>query len=372
MWMKKNILLFGLLILFFTSYAQDFSGQWKGIFTDKSITSIGGTECDYVLELECKGNSVKGSSYTYSSDGTKTYYSICSVVGFINRKQKYIEVKETERTKTNWPINVGNCLQVHRLTYYKQGDSAILKGDWEPAPDQGNCGYGMTVLNRRELKQSFPNLNAAAKKPFKQNTAPSAEKKSIAKKIEKIKPPVAKQTTPVAPKKIVVKPRIKRADESKTETATIQSKKSTIPKEDLISTEPVPSKDGPEVILSPKVKFEKRNNTVLETISVKNKCVKVDLYDNGEVDGDSISLFYNGKLLMSSKRLSEKPISLTINVEDDTVNELVMYAENLGTIPPNTALMVVTDGPRRYEVRITSDLQKSGVIDFIHKAEDEK
>jgi hypothetical protein len=46
---------------------------------------------------------------------------------------------------------------------------------------------------------------------------------------------------------------------------------------------------------------------------------------------------------------------------------LVMYAENLGEIAPNTALMVVTDGPHRYEVRIASDLQKSGVIRFIHK-----
>ena len=44
-----------------------------------------------------------------------------------------------------------------------------------------------------------------------------------------------------------------------------------------------------------------------------------------------------------------------------------MYAENLGEIPPNTALMVVTDGENRYEVRISSDLEKSGVIRFVYK-----
>ena len=44
-----------------------------------------------------------------------------------------------------------------------------------------------------------------------------------------------------------------------------------------------------------------------------------------------------------------------------------MYADNLGSIPPNTALMVVTDGGNRYEVRISSDLQKSGLIRFVHK-----
>jgi len=103
---------------------------------------------------------------------------------------------------------------------------------------------------------------------------------------------------------------------------------------------------------------------------VENVSVKVSLYDNGEIDGDSVSLFYNGKLLLSHQRLSDKPITLTINVDKDkTVNELVMYAENLGSIPPNTALMVVYDGPNRYEIRITSDLQKSGAIRFVHKSD---
>ncbi|MEO5967810.1 MAG: hypothetical protein ABIP69_06090, partial [Ferruginibacter sp.] len=67
-------------------------------------------------------------------------------------------------------------------------------------------------------------------------------------------------------------------------------------------------------------------------------------------------------------RLSEKAVSLTLSInENPEVNELVIYAENLGTIPPNTALMVVTDGKMRYEVRIDSDLKRSGVIHFILK-----
>jgi hypothetical protein len=71
---------------------------------------------------------------------------------------------------------------------------------------------------------------------------------------------------------------------------------------------------------------------------------------------------------LSEKRLSEKPISLLLTIEDnDDVNELVMFAENLGVIAPNTALMIVTDGPNRYEVRISSDLEKSGVIRFVRK-----
>ena len=127
-------------------------------------------------------------------------------------------------------------------------------------------------------------------------------------------------------------------------------------------------KNTQDKVISPRPDFDKRNNNLIKIIEVGNTVVKVDLYDNGEIDGDSISLFYNGKLLLSRKRLSDKPITLNIKVDkDNSMNELVMYAENLGTIPPNTALMVVTDGSNRYEVRITSDLKKSGTIRFALK-----
>jgi len=118
-----------------------------------------------------------------------------------------------------------------------------------------------------------------------------------------------------------------------------------------------------------KKSFEKRNSELIRTIEINNPTFKVDLYDNGDIDGDSISLFYNGKLLLSHKKLSDKPLTLTLDAsnDNDEPNELIMYAENLGSIPPNTALMIVTDGDKRYEIRIASDLKKSGSIRFVHK-----
>ena len=375
--MKKNLLLIVSLILSLASFSQDFSGQWKGVFTDKS-SAPGGGECTYVLDLECKGDSVTGASYTYYSDGGKDFYSICSVTGKINLKQKYIEVRETERTKTNWPMNFSNCLQVHRLTYFKQGDSVTLKGDWIPAPGQGNCGFGATTLSRRNLKSSFPNLTAAAKNIKKAPEKKIAPTKEVTKKIiAKTNPPIVKKTPVKNNPTVANRSNVITQTKSSPTAAQVKKvsvkkdivKKDIIKKDTTAQVEPpnMAIKQDPQIVEAPLIKFEKRSNTVLQTIQVKNKTVRVDLYDNGEVDGDSISLFYNGKLLMSSKRLSEKAITLNITVEDDIVNELVMYAENLGTIPPNTALMVVTDGPKRYEVRITSDLEKSGVINFVHK-----
>ena len=74
------------------------------------------------------------------------------------------------------------------------------------------------------------------------------------------------------------------------------------------------------------------------------------------------------KLCFSHKMLTAKPISLTLALDEDVKENIItMYADNLGTIPPNTALMIVTDGDKRYEVRITSDTEKSGSVVFVHR-----
>jgi hypothetical protein len=43
---------------------------------------------------------------------------------------------------------------------------------------------------------------------------------------------------------------------------------------------------------------------------------------------------------------------------------LVMVAENLGRIPPNTSLMIVQDGEKRHQVSITSTEQKNAMVRF--------
>ncbi len=166
--MKISVLFVCFFLLCFTTLsAQNFSGQWKGAFWDKSVSFVGfgGDQCDYVLDLECVGKIVTGYSYTYFMEGGKRYYTICKLEGFLDKKKKYIEVKETERTKTNVPDNIRNCFQIHKLSYAKIEKEEILQGTWIPVPNQGgNCGYGGTTLSRRNLKSSFPNFNSAAAK----------------------------------------------------------------------------------------------------------------------------------------------------------------------------------------------------------------
>ncbi|MBD0279240.1 MAG: hypothetical protein ICV51_14815 [Flavisolibacter sp.] len=109
--------------------------------------------------------------------------------------------------------------------------------------------------------------------------------------------------------------------------------------------------------------YKEREKNVMEEIIVNADSVRVDFYDNGEIDGDSISIFFNDKLLASSQRLSTKAIHLDLALDNTReVNEITMFADNLGSIPPNTALMILYDGKKRYEVRLTSTLQTSGTI----------
>lgn len=125
-----------------------------------------------------------------------------------------------------------------------------------------------------------------------------------------------------------------------------------------------------EVVIQRKVvnyvkedEFTKRENVVAAEIEVETDTVKVDFYDNGEIDGDSISVFFNNELLTFNRKLSSR--SLHFDLALDTlkeINELTMFADNLGSIPPNTALMIVTDGKKRHEVRLTSNLEKNATL----------
>ena len=89
----------------------------------------------------------------------------------------------------------------------------------------------------------------------------------------------------------------------------------------------------------------------------------VDVYDNGDIDGDIITLYYNGQQVLSKQPLTDKPVKVQLMIDEKKdKNELVMFADNLGSTPPNTALAIITSGGQRFEVRISSDITQSGSI----------
>jgi hypothetical protein len=108
----------------------------------------------------------------------------------------------------------------------------------------------------------------------------------------------------------------------------------------------------------------KRASDLIQTLSVFEDSITVALYDNGEIDGDTVSVFVNEKLLLNKVGLGAKAQKFTIYVPVGQMVQVSLFAETLGTIPPNTGLMVVYSGEQRYQVFFTSTLEKSASILF--------
>jgi hypothetical protein len=121
-------------------------------------------------------------------------------------------------------------------------------------------------------------------------------------------------------------------------------------------------------ILANAAVIEGRKTEFNQIVSFNADSLEISLYDNGEIDGDTVSVFMNGEVIMAKQGLKSKAIKRTIYITE--ANEqftLVMFAENLGKYPPNTGLLVVHDGDDVYNLRFSSDLQKSSGIVFKRK-----
>jgi len=109
--------------------------------------------------------------------------------------------------------------------------------------------------------------------------------------------------------------------------------------------------------------FTKRKNEVVQEIEVESDSLRLEVYDNGEIDGDIISVFYNQQLILHNQKLTHKSIRIDFQLDSTKeVNEISMFAENLGLIAPNTALLILHDGKKQYDIRLSSNLQKNATI----------
>lgn len=117
------------------------------------------------------------------------------------------------------------------------------------------------------------------------------------------------------------------------------------------------------------IQFPQRRNVEMGVIEVENDQLNIELIDNGEIDKDSVSIFFNGNVLANKLELTRRGIIHSISLDKNKAsNEISMFAENLGIIPPNTAVLVVHDGAKRIEVSLTSTLQTNGTIRIVRKA----
>ncbi|MGZ5285570.1 MAG: hypothetical protein ACXWB9_00230 [Flavisolibacter sp.] len=115
--------------------------------------------------------------------------------------------------------------------------------------------------------------------------------------------------------------------------------------------------------------YHQRTNKLLQTIEVQSDSLVLAFYDNGVVDGDSVSVYLNNQNIISAIRLKTVATKKTIQVATSGDLEILLVAENLGSIPPNTGLMTITDGEKVYQVHFSADMKTNASIIIRRKRE---
>jgi hypothetical protein len=115
-------------------------------------------------------------------------------------------------------------------------------------------------------------------------------------------------------------------------------------------------------------KLTLRKNELVKEIKVDTGVIHISFYDNGIIDNDSISVFVNNFPVLSMKKLTSKALPLDVKIDlNRTQQEVIMIAENLGTIPPNTALMTIMANGKRYQLFLTATEQKNAMVRFVYE-----
>jgi len=318
-------------VLAATVSAQPITGVWKGKVRSEKLE----------LKLIKNGDSLVGTAYYFDSKNSYRRYSIRGYFDGINQDVVWWDDQLIEENGHSGSALLAvadfNCPNENKLlldgnvtlrdnknssrgsVHLQKADSPIFPDEWDFVIEQftqgANDPYVIDSISRIAL--GIPN----------EPIDPSMESAPITKS-EPVAPP--KKMAPVV-------------TESKPEINTKVGK-------------PVSIED----------QFATRKKVLTTVIPLAGDSVELNFYDNAEIDGDSISLFLNNKLVLQHLLLSDKAHTLKLAVKDlPADNELVMVAENLGSIPPNTSLMVVYVDGKRYEASLRSTENSSALIRFI-------
>lgn len=112
-----------------------------------------------------------------------------------------------------------------------------------------------------------------------------------------------------------------------------------------------------------------RTVTGTERVDVNTSSITIFVYDNSYLDGDTMSLFFNGTWILDHYGVTKKKFPVELKFKANTNNYLVLFANNLGKSPPNTAAVEINDGIKKRIFRLSSDLKSCSAINFIYKPE---
>ena len=341
----------------FLSSAQDITGIWRGYF----ITDDG-DQYRFEVQMEQSNNTLSGVTYSYRE---KQFYGKCTMTGNFSNSSGNALIQEIKTIEVRMSLSSSACIQKCLLTYAKSGKEEFLEGTFSSVIEKtdslrgsrrgDDCGGGKMIL-RKVITSDFYVEPFLRKKNTPVNNNPP---------LVKTNPTTNNSTTKTTTKPPVTNPNKNNSTNTNKNTVLVK------PKTDSVKVEvnPIQPEDKKDLTIRSNNKtpniLKKRENSLVQTLTINSENITVKLYDNGEIDDDTISVYLDSKLILSNKRLSTAAIAINLKMdESNPEHELVMVAENLGRIPPNTSLMIVTAGEQRFEVRITSTEQKNAMVRF--------
>ncbi len=302
----KSILL--LLLLPLKLFCQDITGVWIGsLYNDTTKSFI-----SYELAISEQKGKLSGYSHTtFIIDGVPNV-GVKSIK--IIRKKDKIFIEDVELLYNNYSVSPTRGVhQFSLLSLSGQSSVMVLSGTWK--------------TNRtREYSSATGRLTLEKKKNFEDSKlVAQLEKMDLMGGLSFVEKPTDRKVITTIPSIVLPPPILK----------------NTVPAAEI----------------------ESRKIETIETVFFNSDSLVLTLYDNGEIDGDTVTVLMNGKVIWPKQGLTANGINKTIRIPAslDSV-KLIMYAENLGSIPPNTGLLVVRDGGKDYEIRFSGDLQKNAAI----------
>jgi hypothetical protein len=340
------------------SFGQNISGIWRGYFIADN-----GEQYHFEIQMEQKNNTLSGVTYSYQD---KRFYGKCTMTGNYSNASGNVLIQEIKTVEVKMPLSNSACIQKFLLTYAKSGKEEFLEGTFTSIIEKtdslkgyfrgDDCGGGRMFLRKVPTSDFYVEPFLRKKNSPVNNNPP----------LVKTNPPANNSTTKT---KTVTKPPVTTSNKNNPankNTALVKPKTDTVKK---VEADPVRPEDKKDLTVKPNIKTQdllrSRENNLVQTLLINSEDVIVKLYDNGEIDDDTISVYLDKKIVLSKKRLTASALSINLKMDESNPDhELIMVAENLGRIPPNTSLMIVTAGDQRYEVRITSTEQKNAMVRF--------
>ena len=311
------------------------TGVWKGKINKKKVE----------LKIVLNGDSLTGTSYYYESS---TNYRRYSIRGYFDQHTNnaiwWDDQLLEESTGRSILSNPGKIPYLSSADFNCPGsDKMYLEGKAAPVDDPQNF-KGPVDLEKTDVP-IFPdewdfvieNFTVGGNDPYIIDSISSIALNKIP---EETTPELKPVTTPAA-NPVTVKP------------------------QPVVKNEPVISQSPVQTIQD---KFIKREKVFTKEIPLTGDSLELRFYDNAEIDGDSISLFLNDKLIFEHIKLTGNPYTIKLPVSElNNTNELIMVAENLGAIPPNTSYMIAIVEGKRYDAYLASSENASAMIRLVKK-----